>query len=73
MLYYLLVSFLLLAILYLYFSKGKGQLGGASKCYTCETQDFENGIYRDYGSKCFSCETQDRSHGIVRGYGSKWF
>ena len=31
----------------------------STKCFSCEAQDFANGIYnRGHGSKCFSCERQ---------------
>ena len=30
----------------------------STKCFSCEAQDYANGIDRGYGSKCFSCEKQ---------------
>lgn len=31
----------------------------STKCFSCEAQDFANGIYnRGHGSKCFSCERE---------------
>ena len=57
----------------IFFKFNNLQLGGGSKCFDCEVQDAENGIYRDYGSKCFDCEIQDRKSGIIRSYGAKWF
>lgn len=73
MLYYQIITCIMVAILIIQFLKGSAQIGGGSKCYSCEGQDFRNGIYRDYGSKCFSCESQDRRYGIVRNYGAKLF
>ena len=77
--FFLIVLILVIAIVYKYkytnLKEGfnNGDPASASKCFSCEQQDYDMGIApRDYGSKCISCEVQDRSAGIFRGYGIKW-
>lgn len=38
----------------------------ATKCFSCESQDYNSGIYRGYPTKCYSCERQDLANNIVR-------
>ena len=58
-----------------YFISSKGQLGGSTKCFSCEAQDQRLlGYIRPHGSKCFSCERQDKFRlGRIRRHGTKCF